>query len=151
MGAAILPAAGWFLIHVRGASALPPVIVWKDPNCGCCEKWIAHMRESGFSLSVVTTDKMDAIKAARRVPDDMQSCHTALIEGYVIEGHVPAGDIRRLISERPTAKGLAVPGMPASAPGMDRPGEHYDVMLFGVPFGDTVYAHHTGLEDANAL
>ena len=152
LGAALLPAAGWFLLRPRAAlSALPPVTVWKDPECRCCDGWIAHMGQFGFALSVVITNDMPAIKKAHGVPEEMQSCHTAHIDGYVIEGHVPAGDIKRLIRERPTARGLAVPGMPASAPGMDRPGQPYDVMLFGLFSGGRVYAHHTGLEDAHAL
>lgn len=152
VGAAALPAATGFLARASTASSALSVIVWKDPNCRCCEGWIAHMRQSGFTISVVTTDDMQAVKKARGVLDDMRSCHTALIDGgYVVEGHVPAGDIRRLISEHPPAKGLAVPGMPASAPGMDHPGQPYDVMLFGGPSGSAVYAHHTGLENADAL
>ena len=85
---------------------------------------------------------MVAIKRARGVPDDLQSCHTAVVDGYVIEGHVPASDIVRLLAERPQARGLAAPGMPASAPGMDEPGEPYAVVLFGTPAGDRVYAQH---------
>ena len=100
------------------------------------------MRNAGFSVTVRASDNMAAVKQARGVPDDMQSCHTGVIDGYVIEGHVPAPDIVRLIAERPSAKGLAVPGMPASAPGMDQPGEPYIVMLFGMPAGNQTYARH---------
>jgi hypothetical protein len=85
---------------------------------------------------------MAAIKRARGVPDDLQSCHTAVIDGYIIEGHVPANDVVRLITERPAAKGLSVPGMPASAPGMDQPGEPYTVILFGLSGGNRTFAQH---------
>ena len=118
------------------------MVVWKDPNCGCCDGWVQHMRKAGFSVTVRPSDNMAAVKQARGVPDDMQSCHTGVIDGYVIEGHVPAPDVAQLIEERPSAKGLAVPGMPASAPGMDQPGEPYTVMLFGTPAGNQTYARH---------
>lgn len=124
------------------ADALPHVDVWKDASCDCCEGWVRHMRLAGFTVSVHDVSDISAIKSARGVPDAMQSCHTASVAGYVVEGHVPAADIRRLIVEHPTATGLAVPGMPQSAPGMDQPGEPYTVMLFGTPSGDKIYAQH---------
>jgi hypothetical protein len=124
------------------AEVSAPVLVWKDPGCGCCEGWVGHMRAAGFSVSVRDTADMDAVKLARGVPEALVSCHTALVGGYVVEGHVPAPDIRRLLAERPAAKGLAVPGMPQSAPGMDQPGEPYSVVLFGAPAGSRIYARH---------
>lgn len=130
------------LIGTAQASGLPPIVVWKDANCGCCEGWVRHMREAGFSVMVRDTDNMEVVKQARGVPDSLWSCHTAVIDGYVVEGHVPAPDVVRLLAERPAARGLAVPGMPASAPGMDQPGEPYSVVLFGAPGGDRTYAQH---------
>jgi hypothetical protein len=124
------------------AETLPPVVVWKAPTCSCCGDWVRHMRNAGFSVSAHDTDDMDAVKHARGVPDALRSCHTAVVSGYVVEGHVPASDIKRLITEQPSGKGLAVPGMPKSAPGMDQPGEPYTVVLFGTPTGDRVYAQH---------
>jgi hypothetical protein len=100
------------------------------------------MQGAGFSVRASGVADMAVIKKARGVPDDLWSCHTAVIDGYVIEGHVPATDILRLLDERPTAKGLAVPGMPASAPGMDQPGEAYTVTLFGTPDGNRTFAQH---------
>lgn len=138
-----LPAA-WVIAHPSPATALPPVVVWKDPNCGCCDGWARHLRAAGFSVTVRATDAMAGIKQARGVPPSMQSCHTAVIDGYVIEGHVPAANIVRLLDERPPARGLAVPGMPASAPGMDQPGSPYTVMLFGGPDGERIFARHDG-------
>ena len=124
------------------ADTLPPVVVWKDANCGCCEGWVRHMRGVGFGVTVRDVGDMPVIKRARNVPDALQSCHTAVVAGYVIEGHVPASDIKRLIAEQPPAKGLAVPGMPQSAPGMDQPGEPYKVVMFGTPTGDQIYAQY---------
>ena len=141
--ATALPLVGrWLFVTPARAGGLPPIVVWKDPNCGCCDGWVQHMRKAGFSVTVRPSDNMAAVKQARGVPDDMQSCHTGVIDGYVIEGHVPAPDVLRLIAERPSAEGAAVPGMPASAPGMDQPGEPYTVMLFGTPAGNQTYAQH---------
>ena len=126
------------------AAALPAVEVWKNPTCGCCGAWAQHMRSAGFTVNVTAVDDMDAIRNAKGVPTGLQSCHTAVVDGYVVEGHVPAGDVKRLLAERPTARGLAVPGMPQSAPGMDQPGEPYTVILFGSPTGSRTYAHYAG-------
>ena len=95
-----------------------PVAVWKDPNCGCCKDWIAHMEQHGFTVSV-REEGNTAVRARLGMPQKLGSCHTAVVQGYVIEGHVPAADIQRLLKERPRALGLAVPGMPVGSPGMD--------------------------------
>jgi hypothetical protein len=123
------------------ADALSIVDVWKDASCDCCEGWVRHMRDAGFNVFVHNTSDMAGIKQARGVPIALQSCHTAVVSGYV-EGHVPASDIKRLIAEHPSATGLAVRGMPQSAPGMDQPSDPYTVLLFGVPYGVKVYAQH---------
>lgn len=128
------------------AAAAPSMTVYHDPNCGCCGGWVAHMRRAGFQVKVIDTDDLAAIKDRFRVPSDLVSCHTAEIDGYVIEGHIPAVAIQRLLAERPTAAGLAVPGMPAGSPGMEAPGvssETYDVILFG-PAGKRPYARFEG-------
>lgn len=139
---ALSPAAYWLIAQPATADPLPPVVVWKDPNCGCCNGWVEHMRRAGFHVTAQNNGNMAAVKQGRGVPNALQSCHTAVIDGYVIEGHVPAADVMRLINERPQAKGLAVPGMPASAPGMDQPGQPFTVVLFGTPAGDQIYAQH---------
>lgn len=144
-GVALLP----FLAHPgRAQTALPKMTVTKDPNCGCCGSWIKYLRANGFSVDIVDTTDMDRIKVGLGVPAALQSCHTAEIGGYVIEGHVPADTIRRLLTERPQATGLAVAGMPASAPGMDVPGatDVYDVTLFGAS-GQNRYARYQGLRE----
>ena len=141
LAGAALPLAGIAPGRAR-ADSLPEVVAWKNPSCGCCRVWIDHMRDAGFSVSVGDTTNMAEVKQAWNVPDTLQSCHTAVVSGYVVEGHVPASDIKRLLAERPSARGLAVPGMPKSAPGMDQPGEPYTVVLFGTPTGDKVYAQH---------
>ena len=111
-----------------GSSALPAVAapqsvaiqVWKDPNCGCCKDWIVHLQQNGFTASVIDQGN-GAMRSRLGMPQKHGSCHTALVQGYVIEGHVPAADIRRLLKEKPKALGLAVPGMPIGSPGMDGP------------------------------
>jgi len=119
--------------------------VSKDPNCGCCGAWVDNLRAAGFSVAVTETSDMNSVKARLGVPDELASCHTAQIGGYVIEGHVPEATIRKLLAEKPAATGIAVPGMPQSAPGMDVPGarDAYDVILFG-PQGRRRYARFVG-------
>lgn len=105
--------------------------VYKDPNCGCCNGWVDHVRAAGFDVTVRNEGDMSGMKKRFGVPTELTSCHTAEIGGYVVEGHVPASAIHKLLAERPSAKGLAVPGMPIGSPGME--GENpspYDVMLF---------------------
>ena len=128
---------------VARAQAAPRVEVWKDRYCGCCNGWIVHMRRAGFSVAAQNMTDMPAVKRAQAVPEALWSCHTARVGDYVLEGHVPPADVRRLLAAHLAAKGLAVPGMPASAPGMDMEGEAYEVILFGLA-GDAqrVFARH---------
>lgn len=110
------------------------VSVYKDPSCGCCEGWVVHMRKAGFTVSVnqTRTAELAEMKRELGVPNELVSCHTAKIGPYVVEGHVPADAIRRLLSERPAGVGLAVPGMPIGSPGMEMgEPEAYEVHLFG--------------------
>lgn len=136
---AILAAAGALPLLMstigRGhAETLPLVSITKDPSCGCCDGWAAHIEAAGFPVRVVESADMGSLKQRLGVPAELASCHTAEVSGYVVEGHVPAAAIRRLLAERPIATGLAVPGMPAGSPGMDFPGvapEPYEAFLFG--------------------
>lgn len=117
------------------AEPVSEVQVWKDPNCGCCKDWIAHMQANGFSVRVHEQGN-NAARSRLGLPRQYGSCHTALVGGYVVEGHVPVADIRRLLRERPQALGLAVPGMPIGSPGMDGPAyggrrNPYQVLLIG--------------------
>ena len=114
------------LVHVGAASARPVMRVHRDPNCGCCEAWIAHVRQTGFEARSVVVADMDAVKRRLGVPSALASCHTAEIDGLLVEGHVPAEAIVRLLGERPAVLGLAVPGMPIGSPGMETPGAKRD-------------------------
>ncbi len=123
-------------------AALVEVTVYKSPTCGCCSKWVDHLRASGFTVVARDTSDMAAVKTTLGVPEPMHSCHTAMVNGYVIEGHVPAADIQRLLREKPKVTGLAVPGMVTGSPGMegDR-SDPYEVIAFGD--GKTsVFARH---------
>lgn len=109
------------------------ITVYKSPTCGCCEGWIDHLRDEGFDVAARDRENMQPIKQSAGVPANLQSCHTALVDGYVIEGHVPAADIKRLLTERPEVAGLTAPGMPMKSPGMQSPGlppKGYDVLSF---------------------
>ena len=119
--------------------------VYKSPQCGCCEKWIAHLEQNGFKVVAHNEENMSAIKSKFNIAPELQSCHTAVINGYFIEGHVPAQDIKKLLAEKPAIKGLAVPGMPSGAnvPGMETSAEKlkFDVLAVDKD-GTKVYARH---------
>src|SRR3990172_12175862 len=106
------------LLVTQIALAGPLITVYKTPDCGCCVKWVEYLKNEGFEVKAVNRDDLEPIKQRAGVPPAMSSCHTALVDGYVIEGHVPARAIRKLLKERPDTLGLAVPGMPANSPGM---------------------------------
>lgn len=120
----------------------PEVHVYKSATCGCCNKWIEHLRSNGFPVETTDVRDVRPLQAEKHVPSRLASCHTATVGGYVVDGHVPAEDIRRLLRERPSITGIAVPGMPEGSPGMEGPDpETYDVLSFGTA-GVQVFAHH---------
>ena len=121
------------------------VTVYKNESCGCCNAWVEHLRQAGFAVEVHDIDNLGPTKERVGIPPAMGSCHTAEVGGYFVEGHVPADDIKRLLRERPDAKGLTVPGMPAGSPGMEVPSgevQPYDVFLVGRDGSTSVYSHH---------
>ncbi|HEX5866558.1 MAG TPA: DUF411 domain-containing protein [Beijerinckiaceae bacterium] len=131
------------------AADLPRMVVTKDPSCGCCRAWAEHVRAAGFPVEIVESASVARLKARLGVPQDLAGCHTAEVGGYVVEGHVPAAAIRRLLEERPAATGLAVPGMPVGSPGMEvegSPPETYEVILFG-PSGRRRFARYRAAEE----
>ena len=134
---------------VPAHAAATRIRVNKDPSCGCCSGWVDHMKAAGFDVQANDTAELNRIKARVGVPAALASCHTAEVDGYVIEGHVPATAVRRLLAERPSAVGLAVPGMPIGSPGMEVPGtpdDTYSVVLFG-PALERVYARFKGARE----
>ena len=133
------------LIASKGRAAQHAIItVHKDPNCGCCTGWADHLAKAGFQVKVVDTSRLDEVKKRLGVPSDLAACHTAEVEGYVIEGHVPAAALKKFLSEKPNALGLAVPGMPIGSPGMEGgTPETYAVIQFG-PQGRKEYMRFRG-------
>ncbi|WP_418314780.1 DUF411 domain-containing protein [Piscinibacter sakaiensis] len=136
------PLAVWAAAPTRA----PLVEVWKSPSCGCCKDWVAHLEGNGFRVNVHDTGNT-AMREQLGMPERFGGCHTARVGGYVIEGHVPAADIHRLLKQKPAALGLAVPGMPIGSPGMDGPAyggqkEAYDVLLVARNGGATVFQSH---------
>lgn len=124
-------------------STLPRVEVYKNAACGCCGGWADHLRENGFTVSTHDIDDVPANRKKLGMPEEFGSCHTATVNGYVIEGHVPAADIKRLLREKPKALGLAVPGMPAGSPGMEGPRPvPYDTLLVDRNGSTKVFASH---------
>lgn len=135
------------MVLIVAASVLPfdrdEVIVFKSPTCECCSRWIAHLESHGFAVESHDVSDVRTVKLNHGVPEALAACHTALVGGYVIEGHVPAEDIVRLLREKPSIVGLAVPGMPRGSPGMEsRIAESYEVLAFGADTRTSVFARH---------
>jgi hypothetical protein len=120
------------------------VTVFKSPTCGCCKEWVDHLRKHAFAVTAKDTTDMNTVKRTLGVPEGLYSCHTAVVNGYVIEGHVPAADIRRMLKEKPKIAGIAVPGMPAGSPGMEMGSrkDAYNVVAFKRDGGTSIYAKH---------
>lgn len=139
LGAAVVSA------NAHDHTAPVAVTVYKNAQCGCCRKWVDHLREEGFEVTAKDVDDLAAIKTKLGVPASLTSCHTAIVGQYVVEGHVPAGDIRKLLAEKPRVAGVGVPGMPVGSPGMevpDMPAGKYKVMAFAKDGKQTVFASH---------
>lgn len=135
----------WHVSSTRAQGGAPAVTVYKSPTCGCCSHWIEHMRSHGFAVTALDVDDVSTIKRQYGVPDAAGSCHTALVGGYVVEGHVPASAVKRLLTEKPKVAGIAVPGMPAGSPGMEVPSgrvDAYDVVTFDRSGAIAVFEKH---------
>lgn len=129
-GGAVLALLGRELWSRPTATALAAVTTYKDPNCQCCHKWVKHMQDAGFTVVERNMANVDVVKRERGVPQALVSCHTSVVDGYVFEGHIPADLVEQVLRERPAIAGLAVPGMPQSAPGMDIGHVRYEVLSF---------------------
>lgn len=140
--------AGFTLVAACGvgvaAAAEAEVVMYKDPNCGCCSKWADHMREHGYMVREMPSREMGLIKSEAGVPRELASCHTAKVGRYIVEGHVPAADVKRLLAEQPDVAGLAAPGMPMGSPGMEGPypADRYDVISYDAAGKTQVFASH---------
>ena len=131
------------LAGINLAQAAERVEVFKSPYCGCCEKWVEHMRKAGFDVVTKDVNDVPAARMAAGMPERFGSCHTAKVGGYVVEGHVPAADVQRLLKEKPKAVGLAAPGMPQGSPGMETNHQQpYDTLLVQADGSSKVFAKH---------
>jgi hypothetical protein len=131
---ALVPAA-------RAEDALPTVTVWKSPNCGCCVKWIEHLRAAGFEVEAREARNLNAVRAQLGVPARLAGCHSAKVGDYLVEGHVPAEQVKSLLADKPDVAGISVPGMPVGSPGMEGPGgKDYDVLAFDKAGNTRVFA-----------
>ena len=130
-------------VLVTAQSAAPTIVVYKTPTCGCCTKWVEHLQANGFTVMAQNRDDLSPIRAQHGVPQKVLSCHTALVGSYVVEGHVPAADVHKLLKEKPAVKGIAVPGMPLGSPGMESPTpQRYDTLAFTADGRTSVFAKH---------
>lgn len=143
-GLAIVVGSAAWLLGSQSADAAD-IVVYKDPGCGCCRRWVDYMRDAGYPVEAHNTRDLPAIKEEHGVPNRARSCHTAIVGGYFIEGHVPAADVRHLLTERPDIRGLSVPGMPVGSPGMEVPGQApqpYQVLAIASDGKVTVFSSH---------
>jgi len=134
---------GFGAVLGAGLANAAEVVVYKSPWCGCCQAWADGLAADGYSVEVKPIENMDMVKKMFGVPAALEACHTALVDGYVVEGHAPTADIARLLAERPEARGIAVPGMPGGSLGMEGgESEPYDVLLFDAAGKSTLYASY---------
>jgi len=134
--------AGLVTLRPEAHAAGPAIMVYKSPTCGCCKKWMEHLEANGFTVNHEDVADVSPMKTELGVPRNLVSCHTAVVAGYVIEGHVPAADIQRLLREKPKVVGLSAPGMPGASPGMDAGDDPYDVVAFDAKGNTTLWAKH---------
>lgn len=141
VGLAVLALLATQMATRKGAEQAHKIVIYKDPGCGCCGHWVEHVKAAGFRVAVRNRTSLADIKERYGITPALMSCHTAVVEGYAVEGHVPADVIQRLLRERPAVVGIAVPGMPAGSPGMEGPGrESYNVLTFDRSGRTSVYA-----------
>ena len=146
VGAVVLAGAGFAFAQQKPVSSRTPIVVYKTPTCGCCGMWVEHMRQNGFQPEVhdVSAAQVRAVSKAAGLSEEGTSCHTAKVGNYIVEGHVPAADVQRMLKEKPVIAGIAAPGMPVGSPGMEMGGrtERYDVVSFTKDGKTKVYATH---------
>ena len=130
-------------VIVTAQSKLPTIVVYKTPTCGCCTVWVDHLKAAGFTVETQHREDLSGIRQQQKVPAAVTACHTALVGSYVVEGHVPAADVKKLLTEKPAIKGIGVPGMPIGSPGMEGPNpQSYDTLAFTADGKTSVFAKH---------
>jgi hypothetical protein len=139
----LLALAGTFALPALARAAAPVIEVYKSESCGCCGAWVEHLKANGFATRVTNVENPSDYRERAGIPNELGSCHTGMVAGYALEGHVPAAEIKRLLAEKPKARGLAVPGMPLGSPGMEGPRKDpYDVFLVDRAGRAAVYKHY---------
>ncbi len=140
-GLAILAAVVWPMFK---SAEGPKIVVYKSPTCGCCKKWASYLQDNGFKVTQINASNMRNVKLNQGIPQQLASCHTAIINGYVVEGHVPVKAILRMLKEKPSIKGITVPGMPIGSPGMEQGGrkDPYSVLAIGHDGSAGVYERY---------
>ena len=145
LGAGVAAALGARTLGAQQGT-LPPMTVYKSESCGCCKLWVDHAVGAGFTVKTVNTEDLASVKREMGIPARLASCHTVVVGSYVVEGHVPAADVKRLLTQKPKVRGLAVPGMPLGSPGMEQgpPANYarYDVLSFTAEGTTAVFASH---------
>lgn len=135
--------AGVFGVHLSASATAPVIEVYKSESCGCCSEWVEHLQSNGFTVKAQNVANPSDYREKFGMPQELGSCHTGLVQGYALEGHVPAAEIKRLLAEKPKAKGLAVPSMPMGSPGMEgHRNDPYDVLLVRAGGRYSVYKHY---------
>lgn len=140
----LLGAIAFMAMFAGSAAHAATLTVFKSPSCGCCAKWVEHVEQHGFKVTAVPTDDMMTLKKRLGVPEEAISCHTTKVGNYIVEGHVPAADIKRLLAQKPKARGIAVAGMPMGSPGMELGGQRqpYATILIGIDGKTSIFARH---------
>ena len=139
----LMSVGGYFGLSLQAKEKGPDIVVYKSPTCGCCNKWVKHLETSGFNVKAINKRNMNPVKQQFGVKKEYQSCHTAKVGKYFIEGHVPASDIKKLLKDKSNAKGLAVPGMPMGSPGMEgHRKDNYSVLLIDDHNKSKVYSQY---------
>lgn len=138
---AVLAILSFMFWPIMNSVAGPEIVIYKSPTCGCCTKWASYLKDNGFNVTQIKTQNLNTVKQNQRIPPNLSSCHTAIVDGYIVEGHVPVNAIRRMLKEKPSIKGITVPGMPIGSPGMEQgtTKQPYDVLAIHADGSTAIY------------
>jgi len=140
----VLALLSFMFLPIMKSAAGQEIVIYKSPTCGCCTKWASYLEDNGFSVTQIKTQNLNTLKQNQRIPSNLSSCHTAIVDGYIVEGHVPVNAINRMLKEKPAIKGITVPGMPIGSPGMEQGTrkQPYDVLAIHADGSTAIYESH---------
>ena len=140
----MLALLSFMFLPMMKSAAGPEIVIYKSPICGCCTKWASYLEDNGFSVTQIKMRNLNTVKQNQRIPSNLSSCHTAIVDGYIVEGHVPVDAINRMLKEKPAIKGITVPGMPIGSPGMEQGTrkQSYDVLAIHADGFTAIYESH---------